>query len=153
MDISVAREDADDFGFEVWHGKSDGTYEVSFSSPTWSGDELAFREFSVFDANNDGFLDILLRPFHFGTLFRNEANCSFDIISCGGIKLNNLIWLNNGDATFSAYSGKDLIYPDVDVNSVFPYKDGVNLHFVGTYWPHVDIPVFDIVDIKVDLNN
>ena len=60
--------------------------------------ELQFREFLVFDANNDGYLDILLRPFTMDdyTELIRFGGCH----ASKGIKLNHLIWVNNGHGTF-----------------------------------------------------
>ena len=66
----------------------------------------------VFDANNDGYLDILLRPFHYGTLYRTNP-VWWNVYASKGIKLNHLIWLNNGNGTFSYYSNEDLIIDDI----------------------------------------
>ena len=67
-DITVAREDLSDNSFEIWKGNSDGTYTPHYSSPVWTENELQFREFRIFDVNNDGFPDLVLRPFHYGGL-------------------------------------------------------------------------------------
>jgi len=49
-----------------------------------------FREFEVGDFNNDGWVDIVLHPQHYGTSFRIDP---LDIDK--GIKLQSSIWLNN----------------------------------------------------------
>ena len=67
--------------------------------------------------------------------------------------MTSAIWLNNGDASFSHYDAQDLTVPDIVVDNVFPYKDGDNLHFVGTYTPDWDRPVVRTIDIKVELDN
>lgn len=149
LDIAVAREDLGGNGFEVWKGNGDGTFVFQFSSPTWSQNEMQFREFSVFDANLDGHLDILLRPFHYGNLYRVAENCWWNVYACNGIKLNHLIWLNNGDATFNHYSDKDLIVEDILVDTIQPYMDGENLHFVGTFYE--DTPfMINVMDLKIN---
>jgi hypothetical protein len=134
-DITVAREGGNEsgqilHGFEVWLGKPNGSFEFSFSSPTWTEREMQFREFQILDANNDGLDDIILIPFHYGSLFRNNGPCGPG--TCKGIKLNHLIWLSKGDGTFSNYNKTPLVLPDVDVYHLLPYKVGNFLHFVGT---------------------
>ena len=131
-DISVAREDQMGNAFEIWKGNGDGTFEPHFVSPLWSQNELQFREFLVFDANNDGYLDILLRPFHYGSLYRTNP-VWWDVYSSKGIKLNHLIWLNNGNGTFSHYSVKDLVIDNILIDNIHPYMDNEVLHFSGTF--------------------
>jgi hypothetical protein len=98
-DIVVAREDIDGNSFEIWKGISDGSYVPHFSSPVWTENELQFREFRIFDVNNDGFLDIILRPFHYGNLYRNNSDCWWNVKQCNGIKLNTIIQINNSNHT------------------------------------------------------
>lgn len=50
--------------------------------------EMEFREFDLIDYDSDGDKDIVLRPFHHGSLFRVSRQ--------KGIILNNLIWRNDG---------------------------------------------------------
>ena len=158
-DITVAREGYANglnlHGFEVWLGKSNGTFEFSFSSPTWTEREMQFREFVILDANNDGKDDIILIPFHFGNLFRVNPNCGFsDLSVCTGIKLNHLIWLNKGNGTFEYYNKTPLVFPDIRVNYLLPYKEGNKLFFVGTNHPGNSTTSyeFDIYDIRVNID-
>ena len=156
-DITLAREGYANglnlAGFEVWVGKSNGTFEFSFSTPTWTEREMQFREFEVLDANNDGLNDIILIPFHFGSLFRNNGPCGPG--TCRGIKLNHLIWLSKGDGTFSNYNKTPLVLPDVDVSYLIPYKVGNYLYFVGTQaqgnWPNYSSN-YNLFDIKLKLD-
>jgi hypothetical protein len=157
-DITVAREGGDAngmplTGFEVWLGKANGTYQFSFSSPTWPVSEFIFREFVVLDANNDGKDDIILIP-SFGSLFVTPP-CG--PISCSSIRLNNLIWLNKGDGTFEFYNKTQIVIPNVRVNYLLPYKDGNKLHFYGTnYSGSAPWPTFnyqhDVYDIRVNID-
>ena len=152
-DIAVAREDFGKHGFEIWLGKSDRTFQFSFSSPTWTSNEMSFREFQILDANNDGLNDIILIPFHFGSLFRNNSPCGPN--TCKGVKLNHLIWLNKGDGTFGAYNKSELVVPDVYLHYLLPYKVGNYLHFVGTealgYWPNYSSN-YNLFDIRLKLD-
>lgn len=151
LDIAVAREDLDYSGFEVWKGTGNAEFEYVFSSPTWTQNELQFREFSVFDANNDGFLDILLRPFHYGNLYRNADNCWWNVNACNGIKLNHLIWINKGDGTFDYYKDKDLTIEGINVDNVHPYFQQQKLHFMGTFSDNSSQPFINAIDIKLNL--
>jgi hypothetical protein len=156
-DIVVAREDIDGHSFEIWKGISDGSYVPHFSSPVWTENELQFREFRIFDVNNDGFLDIILRPFHYGNLYRNNSDCWWNVKQCNGIKLNTIIQINNGDGTFSSYDREELIIDSIDVDNVHPYMENGILHFIGTYQYNVDDQYFDYqlstYDIKVRILN
>ena len=156
-DIVVAREDIDGNSFEIWKGISDGSYVPHFSSPVWTENELQFREFRIFDVNNDGFLDIILRPFHYGNLYRNNSDCWWNVKQCNGIKLNTIIQINNGDGTFSSYDREELIIDSIDVDNVHPYMENGILHFIGTYPYNVDDQYFDYqlstYDIKVRILN
>jgi hypothetical protein len=156
-DIVVAREDIDGNSFEIWKGISDGSYVPHFSSPVWTENELQFREFRIFDVNNDGFLDIILRPFHYGNLYRNNSDCWWNVKQCNGIKLNTIIQINNGDGTFSSYDREELIIDSIDVDNVHPYMENGILHFIGTHPYNVDNQYFDYqlstYDIKVRILN
>ena len=158
-DISVARENSQanaGNAFEIWKGNGDGTFEPHFASPVWSADELQFREFWVFDANNDGYLDILLRPFHYGNLYRTNP-VWWNVVESKGIKLNHLIWLNDGNGKFSHYSKEDLIIEDILVDNVHPYMSNGILHYSGSFTTEegklygqdaIDLTTYDI---KVNL--
>lgn len=50
-----------------------------------------------------------------------------------GVKLNKLIWLNNGDATFDYYQEKDLTFEGPTPSYLHPYLDNNTLHFFGIY--------------------
>lgn len=159
-DIAVAREGFANGlnlnGFEIWLGKPNGNFEFSFSTPTWTEKEMQFREFQILDANNDGFDDIILIPFHWGSLYRFGANCAWGFPQfCTGIKLNHLIWLNNKNGTFSFYDKEPLILPEVKANYLLPYKDGNYLYFVGTEalgnWPNYSSN-YNLFDIKLKLD-
>jgi hypothetical protein len=116
---------------------------------------MQFREFVILDANNDGKDDIILIPFHFGNLFRVNSNCGFsDLSVCTGIKLNHLIWLNKGNGTFEYYNKTPLVFQDIKVNYLLPYKDGNKLFFVGTNHPGNTATSyeFDIYDICVNID-
>jgi hypothetical protein len=100
--------------------------------------------------------DIILIPFHWGTLYRYGTECFFAAPSCTGIKLNHLIWINKGNGTFENYKKASLDLPDVRVNYVLPYKVGEYLHFVGTEavlvnWPNFSTN-YNLFDIRLKLD-
>jgi len=142
-DIAVCREDESRQGFELWKGIGGSKFEIMYSSPVLLFEQIQFREFSVFDANNDGNLDILLRPSH-GEWFRSWENGL-------EIKLNHLIWLNDGSGQFDYYKEKELSFENINVYNLLPYIQNGNLHFVGTWWDeNTSTPEITTVDVKVN---
>ena len=137
VDLSIAREGEGIDGhashsFEIWKGNGDGTFEPHWSTPVWDANTIQFREFWVFDVNGDDALDIVLRPFHYGSFYRNNP-IWWDVYANNGIKLHKLIWLNNGDGTFDHYDVDELKIEGLMVDNVHPYMDGETLHFMGTF--------------------
>ena len=152
-DIVVAREDSSSGNsFEIWKGNSDETFTPHYSSPVWTENELQFREFRIFDVNNDGFSDLVLRPFHYGSLYRNSSDCWWNVEQCNGIKLNSLIQINNGDGTFSSYNREELVIESLNVDNIHPYMENGVLHFLGTF-PSDDDYKLHTYDIKVRILN
>jgi hypothetical protein len=149
-DIIVAREAFEGNSFEIWKGSSNNSYTPHYSSPIWGDNELQFREFRIFDVNNDGFLDIILRPFHYGSLYRNSDNCQWNVTKCNGIKLNSIIQINNGNGTFSAYNREELVIEGLNVDNIHPYMEEGVLHFLGTYSSNIDFELITY-DIKVKI--
>jgi len=127
-EIIVAREDGNR-GFEVWLNNGDETFSPHFSHEF---ENLDFQEFKVFDANNDGYNDILLNGYGYKTDFRIYAE-QWNIDDSRGVKINKLIWLNNGDGTFSYYNTKDLTFEGPTPYFLHPYLDDGVLHFFGVY--------------------
>ena len=133
LDLAIAREDADcGAAFEIWLGNGGGQFQPYWSSPIWDWPEFSFREFRVFDVNDDGHLDIVLRPQGFGTLFRTTP-VEWDVIGSGGFILNNSIWINNGSGDFTSYNNENLRKNGVFVDYLEPFMRDGNLHFIGTF--------------------
>lgn len=161
IDLAIAREGPGDGGashtFEIWRGLGDGTFKAHWSTPIWSANQIQFREFSVFDVNDDGFLDIIFRPFHYGSFYRNNP-VWWNVLANNGIKLHKLIWLNDGKGKFNHYDKDELKIEGINIDNVHPYMDGKNLHFVGTFtepngmlWGQKAI-LLTTFDIQVHLN-
>jgi len=148
-DISVAREDYAGQSVDIWKGDSDGSFSPHFATPIWGNSELSFREFSLLDVNNDGYLDIVLRPFMYGSLYRYEKSGD-SVEESNGIILNTIIQINDGNGRFAPYDKEDLIIEGLNVDNVHPYMDNGVLHFVGTYPPdRGNTFTLETVDIKV----
>ncbi len=153
-DLIVAREGFSSGtvnSFEAWIAKSNFEYELSYTSPIYSQQDLLFREFLMFDVNNDNYDDIVLRPHAFGSLYRIVPN-NFNILESGGVKLNHLIWLNNQDGTFSNYTSKELIAEDLITYNLFPYMENNKLHFMVIYSNNAEIGEVNATDIEVNLD-
>ena len=127
-DIVVAREDGKR-GFEVWVNDGDGSFSPKFSHEF---ENLDFQEFKIFDANNDGYDDILLNGYGYKSDLRINP-IQWNLEGSIGVKLNKLIWLNNGDATFDYYQEKDLTFKGPTPFYLHPYLDNNILHFFGIY--------------------
>ena len=149
-DIAVAREDTGESyetgrnGFEVWRGIGEAKFEKIFSK-TLLFTQVQFREFSVFDANNDGYLDIILRPSH-GDLFKYWGD------NGPMITLNHVIWINDGSGQFDYYRDKELSFGvNMNIYNLFPYNYNDNLYFVGMWWDENESnPDIFTVDVKVN---
>lgn len=150
-DISVAREDnVAGNSFEVWLGNGDGTFNPKYSSPVWNQNELQFREFYIMDVNLDGFDDIILRPFHYGSLYRNNP-VWWNVYENNGIMFNHLIWINQGDGSFSHYNEKELKVEGINIDSIHPYMKNGKLHFVGTFTDNWYEKVLITYDFMINL--
>lgn len=153
-DLIVAREafsSGSVNSFEVWTATSNFEFELSFTSPIYSEQDLMFREFLMMDVNNDNYDDIVLRPHAFGSLYRVTPN-NFNLMEAPGVKFNHLIWLNNQDGTFSNYSRKELIAEDIITYNLFPYMENSKLHFMGIYTNNPESGEVNTIDIELNLD-
>ena len=66
------------------------------------------------------------------------------------IKLNHLIWINNGSGIFNFYNEKELSFENINVHNLLPYSQNGDLHFVGTYYEEDSKPEILTVDIKIN---
>ena len=144
--------------FEVWLGVADLKFNFKYISPVFTEEELMFREFLMFDVNNDGLDDLILRPHSYGSLYRIVPN-TYNIVESSGVKLNHLIWINQGDGTFSHYDSENLEVEDILTYNLFPYMEDNVLHFMGIYpfmFPNpINSGAEDIItsDIAVKIKN
>jgi hypothetical protein len=127
LDIAVATEGTNFNGIEIWQNDGQGNFMPSANKLEFTFDQMQFREFDIIDANNDGYLDIILIPFHYGRLFRVGGNGNN--LGTGGIYLNNLLWMNNRGA-FSLYS-KQIIVPNIKPAYLKSAKINGQFKFLG----------------------
>lgn len=127
LDIAVATEGTNFMGIEIWQNDGQGNFTPTSNKLEFTFDQMQFREFNVIDANNDGFLDIVLIPFAFGKLFRVGGNGSN--WGTGGVYLNNLLWMNN-KGTFSLYN-KQIIVPNIKPAYLKSAKINGQFKFIG----------------------
>jgi len=156
LDLIQYQADESGEGFDIWIGDGAGGFSPHYSK-LFPAPTLSSSEFEVFDVNNDGYLDVLLRPNGYNSAFRvNTSEYRTDITN--GIILNNLIWLNDGNGRFNAYDQVDLtLNQDIDGKSfhpkyVVPFLEDNELHFLGVEpnFIQVDDKVeFAVYDIKV----
>lgn len=127
LDIAVATEGTNFNGIEIWQNDGQGNFTPSTNKLEFTFEQMQFREFNVIDANNDGFLDIVLIPFHYGKLFRVGGN-GFNL-GTGGVYLNNLLWMNN-KGTFSMHS-KQIVVPNIKPTYLKSGKINGQFKFIG----------------------
>jgi hypothetical protein len=89
---------------------------------------MQFREFEISDINNDGYEDILIHPFHFGTDFRITNTYGFNNYG-EGIKLQKTIWINKS-GKFSFYD-KELVFKNIKPGFMKGFFIGGKLKFIG----------------------
>ena len=92
LDLAVATEGNNFNGIEIWMNDGVGNFTPSNQKLEYSFDQLQFREFEVFDYNNDGYPDIFLNPWA-GRGFKASNQ----------VYMDNLLWKNVG-GTFSTSS-------------------------------------------------
>ena len=127
LDIAVATEGTNFMGIEIWQNDGQGNFTPTSNKLEFTFDQMQFREFNVIDANNDGFLDIVLIPFAFGKLFRVGGTGSN--WGTGGVYLNNLLWMNT-NGTFSLYN-KQIIVPNIKPAYLKSAKINGQFKFIG----------------------
>ena len=161
LDIITYRTDKSGLGFGIWLGNGDGTFEPKFSKFYPKG-SMNSNAYEVFDANNDGVLDILLRPFGYGSKFRIDTD-NENLEKNNGIIMNELIWLGNGDGSFSNLDDLELKIDNPFEDNIFhpeygkPYLDNGELHYL--FFGSLDLEgerefrfqTFDLIDIKIKI--
>lgn len=154
-DISIAREGLPHNGigqttFEVWIGIGDKAFEPRFVQK-YPDSKFMFREFELLDVNNDSFIDIVLRTNGLiGAPKSSEYQIDVNDIR-KGIKIDELIWINDGTGRFKKYFQEDFTLEGIYPRKVIPYIESDELHFVGSIKNvvqndnnSIDVEFFDI---------
>jgi len=126
IDIAIAFE-GEKNGIEILENKGDCEFIPNQKFET-TEQTMQFREFEVADVNNDGYEDILIHPFHFGTDFRITNKYNFGNFG-DGIKLQNSIWINK-KGSFSFYD-KELLIKDIKPGFMKGFLINDKLKFIG----------------------
>jgi len=93
IDLVAATEGSDYNGIQIWENIGNGDFK-SGQNIEYTFGKMQFREFEIIDVNKDGWKDIILNPFHYGSDFRIFNNNSSNNMGAG-IKLQNLILIND----------------------------------------------------------
>jgi hypothetical protein len=121
LDLAIASEGAPNGLIQIWNGNGNGDFTpgqiLTYLDAIGTDTSDTFREFQIADIDNDGWLDIFVNPFHFGTKFRINPGPRSPTNPNGnkgsGVRLNNIIWKNN-KGTFNTLSN------DLKVPGIFP---------------------------------
>ncbi|MCX6211291.1 MAG: T9SS type A sorting domain-containing protein [Bacteroidetes bacterium] len=124
IDLAIASEGYPGNRIQIWNGQGNGDFlpgQVLHYDTTLSDGSMyslnEFREFEIADVNKDGWLDILVHPFHFGNKFRiNPGGTAVPGHSNNvgtGVRLNYSIWMNK----VGKFATLD---DDLQVPNVFP---------------------------------
>lgn len=140
-DMAIATEGYPNGKIQIWKGKNDGIFEPDqilnysdTSKGSYPDSSNAFREFEVSDVDKDGWLDIIVHPFHFGSQFRinpgpNGPHYTDNGWRGYGIKLQASIWRNT-KGTFN-YLTNDLSIPGIYPGYVKGFYVNNKLKFFG----------------------
>jgi hypothetical protein len=124
IDLAIASEGYPTNYIQIWLGNGKGGFDpnqiLSYNDTArgFPDSSNTYREFEIIDLEYDGWPDIVVHPFHYGSKFRINPK-PFDNITNpkgwfgNGIKLNHSIWKNNS-GRFNQLENKiqfDSIYP------------------------------------------
>lgn len=142
---------------EIWMGNSDKSFTKSDEIFLSEG-SIHTTQFSVIDVNNDGSDDIVLRPWRGGDDFI-ENWCQDDCFEKeqqgievrSGIKLENLIYLNDGNGKFNKPNFEIRVTGTI-TEWLKPFMRNGNLCFFGTqeHYGHGEYWDVEFVDIEID---
>jgi hypothetical protein len=126
IDIAIAFEGSKN-GIEILENKGNCNFvpNQKFES---TQETMSFREFEVIDVNKDGFDDIVIHPFHFGSNFRITDKYGWNNYG-DGIRLENCIWINK-NGKFNFYN-KELKIKSIQPGFVKGFMINGKLKFLG----------------------
>ena len=130
MDILIAYE-GEKSGIEIWKNNSNLNFEYH-QTISFSPSEMAFREFEISDINNDGYDDLLLHPYHDGTLYMYN----------NGINLEKCIWINN-KGVYNSYD-KPLLVQNIRPGFLKGFFIGGKIKFIGTEYSGNKFKLYEI---------
>lgn len=144
--------------FEVWIQNTDKTFYKK-SEFSFTPGSLDTSQFSMMDVNNDGYDDVIFRPFSGGEDFIQNWCTS----ECGqreqqglpvkdGVKLHNLIYLNDGYGNFNKFQN-ELIIKDTFVEWLKPFMRDGKLCFFGSVYKYIDGVTMEIELVDIELQN
>jgi len=117
VDLAIASEGYPTNYIQIWLGNGKGGFNpdqiLSYNDTSrgFPDSSNTYREFEIMDLEYDGWPDIVVHPFNYGSKFRINPNPKVWVGS--GIKLNHSIWKNNL-GKFNQLENKiqfDSIYP------------------------------------------
>lgn len=105
LDLAIASEGYPSTLIQIWQGLGEGEFEpgqiLSYNDTAtgYPDSSNSFREFEIADIDKDGWLDILVHPFHFGNKFRINPGPKNPNPKNGGwvgsgVYIQNSIWKN-----------------------------------------------------------
>lgn len=136
LDIAIAVEGSDEKNAIQIYLNDGNNHFIKGDLLEYAFNEMQFREFDLIDYDSDGDFDIILRPFHYGTLFR--------ITRDKGIILNNLIWRN--DITKFSKLTNEIKLTDVSVDYLKPFVINGVFKFIGIQ--SKGTKTFDVIEIS-----
>jgi len=112
IDMAIASEGYPSTRIQIWQGLGDGEFEpgqiLSYhdTATGYPDSSNTFREFEIADVDNDGWLDILVHPFHFGNKFRINPGPKNPNPKNGGwvgsgVYIQNSIWKNQNGTFYT----------------------------------------------------
>ena len=112
IDMAIASEGFPSTRIQIWQGLGDGEFEpgqiLSYhdTATGYPDSSNTFREFEIADIDNDGWLDILVHPFHFGNKFRINPGPKNPNPKNGGwvgsgVYIQNSIWKNQNGTFYT----------------------------------------------------
>ncbi len=124
IDMAIASEGYPSTRIQIWQGLGEGEFEpgqiLSYNDTAkgYPDSSNTFREFEIADIDNDGWLDIMVHPFHFGNKFRINPGPQNNNPKNGGwvgtgVSIQNSIWKNQNGLFYTLPNKLDVLgtYP------------------------------------------